>query len=166
MPIDAAALPYIDLGASEEVLRAYALDHFGKKIHPNAKGQTVVDRFAAIYEEETGVKLQPVENDFGEDDGDDTDVAATTDQENKPPERKPIAATIIVQEDEKDPAPICGSVNFVAYRIMRNVEVRVSMPILNSLRNAKKTVYNPKTMESKEVLAYPFSVVQYHYAGE
>ena len=47
MSIDAAALPYIDLGASEEVLRAYALDHFGKKIHPNAKGQTVAYSYDA-----------------------------------------------------------------------------------------------------------------------
>lgn len=165
MSTDISTLPYIDLGASEEALRAYALDHFGKKIHPNAKGKTIVDRFAAIYEEETGVRLQPVEDpDNGEEGDDDEDVAAAgAATSKKPVERKPIAATIIVQEDEKDPSPICGSVNFVAYRIMRNVEVRVSMPILNSLRNAKKTVYNTKTMESKEVLAYPFSIVEYHY---
>ncbi len=163
MPIDTSTLPYIDLGASADVLRQYALDHLGKKISVNAKDETVIDRFAAIYEEETGVKLQRVDPIKDDEDEEDEKPAETP---AKPAGPKPIAATIIVQDDEKDPGAICGSVNFVAYRIMRNVEVRVSIPILESLRNAKKTIYDPKTMTSKEVLAYPFSVVQFHFPGE
>jgi hypothetical protein len=161
--IDKETLPYIDLGASAEALRQYALDHFGKKISPIAKEDTIRDRFAAIYEEETGIKLQPVESLNDEEDEKEDEVKA---ESAKPAPPKPIAATIIVQDDEKDPGAICGSVNFVAYRIMRNTEVRVSMMILESLRNAKKTVYDPALKSSKEVQAYPFSVVQYHFPGE
>lgn len=161
--IDTASLPYIDLGAPADVLRQYALEHLGRKISPVAKDETVVDRFAAIYEEETGIRLQPVEPMKDDDDEDEEEKPAA---EKKPAAPKPIAATIIVQDDEKDPGAICGSVNFRAYRIKRNIEVRVSMAILESLRNAKKTVYDPKTMISKEVLSYPFSIVQLHYPGE
>ncbi len=152
--IDHNTLPYIDLGASTEVLREYAKEHFGKVIHPSAKPETVVDRFASIYFEETGVELAPVEQPAGDGDGD---------PKEDEPERKPIAATILVHDDEKDPSPICGSVQYQAYRIKRNTNVRVSMPILETLKNAKKTVYDPETMVAKEVAVYPFSIVQYHY---
>lgn len=162
--IDKSTLPYIDLGQDAETLRKYALEHFGKKISAIAKDETVVDRFQAIYEEETGVKLAPVDKTLGDDDDDDDEEKVA--EQSKAAKPQPIAVTIIVQDDENDPGAICGSVNFVAYRIQRNKEARVSMPILESLRNAKKMVYNPDTMEGKEVIAYPFSIVEYHFEGD
>jgi hypothetical protein len=141
-------LPFIDINSSPEVLRAYALEHFGKKISGAAREDTVRDRFAAIYFEETGKQLVP-----------------EVEEAPQPKKREPVAATIIVQDDPNDPSPVCGAVNFVAYRIKRNTEVRVSMPILRSLQCAVKTVYNPDTMEPREALQYPFSILEYHYEG-
>lgn len=165
--IDANTLPYIDLGAPADILRQYSMEQFGKKISATAKDETVVERFKAIYLEETGIELTVMPGsgapEFDDEDEGDTPPAAAPQVAKK---RLPIAATIIVHEDEKDPSPICGSVNFVAYRIKRNTEARVSMKILQSLKNAKKTVYDPETMESKEVLQYPFSIVEYHFADE
>lgn len=161
--IEPSKLPYIDLGCDAEILKQYALDHFGKKISAQAKDETVVSRFKAIYFEETGVTLAEIADvsDPDEDDADeDTDETTTPAKDKKP---QPIAVTIIVQDDEKDPHPIVGGVQFVPYRIVRNVEVRVSIPQLTSLRNAMKTVYNPETMEPKQVPMYPFSIVDHHF---
>lgn len=161
-------LPYIDLGADPATLRQYAQDHFGKKISPQAKDDTVKDRFKAIYFEETGVTLADVDpllddDDFEADMVVDQPAATTTAAVTTPAVRQPIAATIIVQDDPMDPGAICGAVNFVPFRIMRNVEVRVSIPQLNALKMAVKTTYDPKTMAPKDVLAYPFSVVEMHF---
>jgi hypothetical protein len=163
--IEPTNLPYIDLGAGADALRKFALEYFGKKISHQAKDETVIDRFREIYKEETGVTLADVEPDLDEDDDQDEGVegAEGTIVEETKPKPKPVAVTINVQEDEKDTQPIVGSVQFVPYRIMRNVNVRVSMPILTSLQNAMKTVYDPKTMESREVPMYPFSIVEYHF---
>jgi len=174
--MDTRTLPYIDLGADKDILRQYALEHFGKKISAIAKDETVVDRFQAIYEEETGVKLAPVDKTLNDDDEPDTDgedieaVAETKPKAKsakaKPVKRYPIAATIIVQDDPADPSDVKVGAQFVAYLIKRNVEVRVPMSVLESLKDAKQTHYDPKTMESKDVLSYPFSIVQYHYEGD
>ena len=150
------ALPYVDLAFDAEALRQYSKDNFGKKIAPNAKPETVVDRFREIYKEETGVTLADI--------GPDVDPEEEEEEEAPKDEApKPIAVTINVQDDEKDTQPIVGSVQFVPYRIVRNVNVRVSIPILVSLQNAMKTVYNPKTMEAKDVPMYPLSIVEYHF---
>lgn len=151
---DTAALPYVDLGNSVDVLRQYAQDHFGKRIPATAKDETVRDRFAAIYFEETGVKLAKVDIVADEPD------ALIPDE---PKKRKPTHATIIVQDDEKDPGAVSASHNFVAFRIQRNVEVKVNISQLESLQHAKRTIYHPDTMEPKDVLSYPFSIVEYHY---
>lgn len=156
--IETSSLPYIDLGCGSEALRKYALEQFGKKISVQAKDATVIDRFREIYKEETGVTLADIPDENDEDE--ETDEVTEEEEEIKP---KPIAVTINVQDDEQDPHPIVGSVQFVPYRIVRNVNVRVSIAILTSLQNAMKTVYNPQTMESKEVPMYPFSIVEYHF---
>jgi len=155
---DNNALPYVDLAFDAEALRQYTKDNFGKKIASNAKPETVVDRFREIYKEETGITLADIGPDI---DPEEEESAAVEQETDKAP--KPIAVTINVQDDEKDPQPIVGSVQFVPYRIVRNVDVRVSIPILVSLQNAMKTVYNPKTMEAKDVPMYPFSIVEYHF---
>lgn len=157
--IEPSILPYIDLGCGADTLRKYSMEHFGKKISAQAKDETVIDRFREIYKEETGVTLASIDDVPDPDEDEETE-----DQEKaKDDKPKPIAVTINVQDDEKDPQPITGSVQFVPYRIVRNVNVRVSLPILHSLQNAMKTVYNPLTMESKEVPMYPFSIVEYHF---
>ena len=150
-------LPYIDLGCGADMLRQYALDHFGKKISPQAKEETVIDRFREIYKDETGVTLADIADVPEDKEEDETEAAAEIE---KP---KPIAVTINIQDDEKDTQPIVGSVQFVPYRIVRNTKVRVSIPILTSLQNAMRTIYNPKTMEAKEVPMYPFSIVEFHF---
>jgi hypothetical protein len=144
-------LPYVDLGCSADTLRKYCQDHFGKKISTNAKDETVVERFAQIYLEETGIALTPV-----------TD---SKDDDEEKTARQPTHATIVVQDDERDPSPVCGSVNFVAYRIPRNKEVKVPYKIVESLRHASKTIYDPDTMEPKQILSYPFSIIENHYEG-
>lgn len=148
-------LPHIDLTAAPEALRQYAQDHFGKKISAQAKDETVVERFAQIYFEETGITLE----------GADPQGKKDAPPAKKDPDikKEPTHATIIVQDDDKDPGAICGSVDFVPYRIVRNVEVKVSNKILNSLRTAMKTIYDPETMAPKDILAYPFSIVELHY---
>lgn len=164
---DVTALPYIDLGQPADVLRQYAKDNFGKVISPIAKEETVIDRFQSIYEEETGIKLQPVAKvDLDEDDDEVVQEKATPKNKAKAEKPKPIAATIIVQDDPTDPMPITGGANFLSFRIMRNVEVKVSMAIVNALSDAKKTLYEPKTMIAKEVLLYPFSIIKYHFEGD
>lgn len=165
---DATALPYIDLGQPADILRQYAKDNFGKVISPIAKDETVIDRFQSIYEEETGIKLQPVAKVDIDENEDDALVPekATPKAKTKAEKPKPIAATIIIQDDPTDPMPITGGANFLSYRIKRNEEVRVSMAIINSLSDAKKTLYDPKTMASKEVLLYPFSIIKYHFEGD
>lgn len=155
-----ASLPYIDLGCDPAILRQYALEHFGKKISIQAKDDTVVDRFREIYKEETGITLADIKTDDDGFDFDDDDKPPVQVVDNKP---KPIAATINVQDDPIDPHPITGSVQFVPYRIVRNVDVRVSIPILNSLKSAVRTIYNPDTMLPKDVPTYPFSIIEYHY---
>jgi len=145
-------LPYVDLGCSADTLRKYCQDHFGKKISTNAKDETVVERFAQIYLEETGIPLSPV-------------TRSKDDDEEVKPARNPTHATIIVQDDERDHSPVCGAVNFVAFRIERNKEVKVPYKIVNALRHASKTVYDPDTMEPKQILAYPFSIIENHYEG-
>lgn len=154
--MDTSKLPYIDLGCDTEDLKKYALEHFGKKIAANAHPETVISRFREIYKEETGITLQDIEDvdEFNEDDEE------PVKQEKKKP--TPSHVTINIQDDEKDPHPVCGSVQFVAYRIRRNEDVKVPYHIFLSLRDAKKTVLNEK-MEAKEVPAYPFSVVEYHF---
>ena len=156
---DTSALPYIDLGASADTLRSYAQDHFGKKISSQAKDETVRSRFADIYEEETGTRLAEVSLDLdGEDfDKDPEDEEAKAIEAAKP---KPRAYKIVVQDDQNDPHPITGGVNFVSYRIIRNKEAIVSPAILESLRNAKKEIFDPDTMVGSEVPQYPFSIVE------
>jgi hypothetical protein len=155
--IDTSTIPYIDLACGADTLREYALNNFGKKISPQAKDETVIDRFREIYKEETGITLADIKTDAEEEE----DLPEKNPSGVEKP--KPIAVTINVQEDEKDTQPICGSVQFVPYRIVRNVNVKVSIPILVSLQNAMKTIFNPKTMEAKEVPMYPFSIVEYHF---
>jgi len=165
--IDKTALPYIDLGADVETLKQYAKEHFGKSISPLAKDDTVIDRFQAIYEEETGVKLMPVtplDNDFYEKDDEDEKAVKVGAKPAKAEKPKPTHATIIIQDDPTDPGEVKVGAQFVSYLIKRNVEVKVPIAVLNSLKDAKQTLYNPKTMESKEVLTYPFSVMELHYA--
>lgn len=167
--IDKNSLPYIDLGADAETLRRYAKDNFGKLISSQAKEDTVKDRFAAIYEEETGVKLVPVESlddDLDLDDKNEEEPAEVKVKVAKPAKTEkpvPTGATIIVQDDPTDPQPITGGYNFTSFRIIRNVPVRVNMGVLNALRDAVETRYDPKTLEKKDVIAYPFSVVEYHF---
>jgi len=161
-------LPYIDLGADPATLRQYAQDHFGKKISPQAKDDTVKDRFKAIYFEETGITLADVDPLFNDDDFEadmviDQPAATATVTAATPAVRQPIAATIIVQDDPADPGAVSGAVNFVSFRIMRNVEARISIPQLNALKLAVKTTYDTSTMAPKDVLAYPFSVVEMHF---
>lgn len=158
--IDASTLPYVDLGNSPDALKEYAKTNFGKVISPLAKDDTVKDRFAAIYFEETGVKLAPV--DIAPEEPDDEDEKSVT----PAVKREPIAYTIVVQDDPLDTGAICGSVNFIAYRIQRNVEVKVSKLIYESLKNAVRTIYDPVTLEPKDIPYYPFSVVQVHYEGD
>lgn len=176
--IDKNSLPYIDLGADTEILRKYALDHFGKKISTNYKPETVAERFREIYKEETGIELQQVAaitDDPDVDNDDDVQGESPDEVHDDLPEVKkkpaklvkqkriPTHATIILQDDPTDPGDVKVGAQFVSYLIKRNVEVRVPIAVLNALKDAKQTLYNPKDMTSKEVLAYPFSVMEYHY---
>ncbi len=148
-------LPHIDLTAAPEALRQYAMEHLGAKIAANAKDETVRDRFKDIYFKETGIELAPI---------DEPEKKPAKKSAEKVAEKpQPIAVTINVQDDPLDPSPICGAVNFKSYRIMRNTDVRVSLPILESLRNAKRTIYDPENMNPKEVPMYPFSIVEHHF---
>lgn len=151
-------LPYIDLGCDAATLRKYALENFGKKISATAKDETVRVRFREIYKEETGIELQDV--DPLDDHEDDEPEEGERQKEEKP---QPTHVTINVQDDERDPHPICGSVNFVSYRIERNKDVKVPWHIYQSLLIAKRTVVDPDTKVSKEVPMYPFSVVDFHF---
>lgn len=153
--MEPSSLPYIDLGAPPATLKQYALDHFGKKISAQAKDETVVDRFQAIYFEETGVQLKPIEESADEADDNDKGQAEV--------KRKPVAATIRVQDNPLDRGAIVGGVNFVSYRIMREVDVKVSIPVLEALRNGKTSLHDPETLEEKVVQTYPFSIVEMHY---
>lgn len=157
--IDIQSLPYIDLGADPEILRKYAKDHFGKVIHPNAKGDTVVARFKEIYLEETGVSLADIDPEATDNDTDDDPDDATKAQQ----ERVPKFVTINIQDDEKDPSPVVGSVNFRAFRIVRNTDVKVSYAIFVALKNAIRDVLNEKGEVVKQVPYYTFSVVDKHY---
>lgn len=153
-------LPYIDLGASPELLRQYALDHFGKKISSRASDETVIDRFREIYKEETGVTLPDVAPfDDDQDDEDDDDKPA----EVKAEKPKPTFVTINVHDDENDPHPITVGVQFTAWRIRRNEDVKIPYRVYEALLNAKRTVINPETKQTKEVPTYPFSVVEFHF---
>ncbi len=145
--------PHIDLTATPDALRQYAQEYFGKKISTQAKDDTVRERFAQIYLEETGITLEGV----------DQQEKKSGTQAEPEVKRKPKFATIIIQDDEKDPSPVTGSVQFVAYRIKRNVEVKVRWAIVESLKNAVRTVYDPETMAPKDVTGYPFSIVELHY---
>lgn len=154
------SLPYIDLGNEPSVLIQYAKDHFGVRIAANAKPETVVAKFRELYKDATGTVLPdvaPLDDDFEDDEQEDEKVAA---KKEKP---VPTHVTINIQEDEKDKHPVCGSVQFVPYRIMRNVNVKVRYQIYQSLKDAVKTVLDTATMEKKDVPAYPFSVVEFHF---
>ena len=161
--IDPSTLPYVDLSNSPDALRLYAQEHFGKKIHPNAAEDTVRERFAKIYKEETGKILAPYDpeadpalNNLDEDD--DQQDATTT-----PAPKVPKFAVIVMQEDPLDPHDVKLGHNFVAYTIWRNEEVKIPHFLVSVLRDAKKEVFNPKTLEKKEVPAYPFSIVDLIY---
>lgn len=164
--IDKNTLPYIDLGADSDTLRKYAKEYFGKMISSQAREDTVKDRFAAIYEEETGVKLAPISPlDDNEDDDLDDDPQEKV-KSSSPPKRTPTHATIIIQDDPEDPQDVKVGAQFTPFLIKRNVEVKVPIAVLNALKDAKQDLYDHKTMEKKEVLAYPFSVLQLHFSDE
>jgi len=159
--IDPNTLPYVDLSNSPDSLRAYAIEHFGKKIHPSAGDATVRERFGQIYKEETGRELPPYDpaadqgsNDFD----DDAEQSAATEKK-----REPKFAVVLLAEDEHDPHDVKLGHNFTAYLIQRNVETKVPYFMVNVLRDAKRMVFNPRTMEAKEVPAYPFSIVELIY---
>lgn len=167
---DNVSLPYIDLGCGAEVLRKYALDNFGKKISPQAKDETVVDRFREIYLDETGITLADIEPEQ-ELNFDDDGPEETTETVAKTTARpQPTAVTINIQEDEKDTHPAVGSHNFQTFRIVRGVDVRVSINTYHALKDAQKDVLIQKTALDgtvistiKSVQTYPFSIVEWHY---
>ncbi|MBV5329138.1 MAG: hypothetical protein JZU65_16175 [Chlorobium sp.] len=149
-------IPFIDFdAATAEELRKYCEDNFGKKIHVSAKDETVRERFAQIYLEETGNKVVRKDPLF-----DDDEVESEPDTKKKP---QPTHATIIIQDHEGDTSHVSGCVNSLTFLIQRNVEVKVRAEIVEVLRNAVRTVYDPITMAPKDVLAYPFSIIEYHF---
>jgi hypothetical protein len=167
--IEPSALPYVDLSNSADALRAYAQEHFGKKISANAKDETVRERFAQIYHEETGAALPaydpaadkpPVDDD--DDDGDqDSPVHTATNPPGTKEKKTPKYVVVNLQEDPSDIHDVKLGLNFRTYLIQRNVDTKIPFALLGVLRDSKRTVYNPKTMVAKEVPAYPFSILEY-----
>jgi len=74
---------------------------------------------------------------------------------------------IIIQQSDTDGQDVFVGVNGRPYLIQRGEEVEVPEHIVEVLRNAKRTVHTTvvdrqtgeTSLESREVLAYPFSIV-------
>jgi len=67
---------------------------------------------------------------------------------------------IIIAESEQDTQPVQVAVNGRTYLIVRGEEVSVPDSVIEVLNHAKQMVYDPKTMQGREVLAYPYQIVK------
>lgn len=66
---------------------------------------------------------------------------------------------IIIEESETDELPVPVGLNGVIYAIQRGKEVSVPQGVVDILNHAVMKKYNPKTMEHRSVLRYPFRIV-------
>lgn len=78
---------------------------------------------------------------------------------NKPEASKPEMVTIVIatKEDEDQPVPV--GLNGKVYRMVRGEEVTVPVGVVDILNNAKQLVRDRKTGKDREVLAYPFQII-------
>ena len=67
-------------------------------------------------------------------------------------------AEIMLPKSKKNKQPLYVGVNGKGYTIPRGVKVKIPRSVLGVLENAVETVFDPETMESREVPAHPFQV--------
>lgn len=68
--------------------------------------------------------------------------------------------TINIAKERGNAGDVFVGVNGVGYQIKRGANVDVPESVVEALRNAITVEYDPDTMEPREVLSYPFSVVR------
>jgi len=66
---------------------------------------------------------------------------------------------VIIAEDKHGPNPVQIGINGTIFAVKRGVEVHLPEPYLKVLEQAVQTLYDPKTMETRHVHAYPFQVL-------
>lgn len=97
-------------------------------------------------------------------DGADNLTSNSTTQDSLEPSKKAgnsksETVTIIIATKEDDDQPVPVGLNGKVYRMVRGEEVTVPKGVIDILNNAKQLVRDRKSGKDREVLAYPFQIV-------
>lgn len=139
--------------ASDEDVMMYAKDVLGLEVEDGAEANAVREQIkvtlgeASVRNKSRKTRVSQAK-----------DASASGSARQRETKKNKVYVINVAKKDgEKQPVQV--GINGRLYLIRRGEDVKVPEPVVEVLRNAKKVVYDPETMEPTEVLSYPFNVV-------